>query len=147
MARLHDRVQCIRNSTHPDNQLMALIRDELDEKGVAFAQRFYGYLLHDADADFVVDLDDVYQCIGFRSKVGAKRAIVQHLRSEEQYRLSQDGRGPRNQDRILMTVQGFKHLCRVLDTRKSGLVYTYYMSMELAMMKYKYMQSVDWNAM
>jgi hypothetical protein len=58
-----------------DDDLMVLLKEELstDEQQL-FAQSFRAYLAHDAKKDFVVDLDDVYEWIGFQRQCQSRHS-------------------------------------------------------------------------
>lgn len=98
-----------------------------------FVNHFHMYLLAKQD-EFVIDLDDVYEWIGFTQKHHAKRALVRVLTENESYIITKgnddDGRGGHNKDVIMMTVRGFKKLCMSSGTEKGQEVREYYIAME-----------------
>ena len=59
-----------------------------------FVASFYCYLKHDYKNDFVIDLDDVWKCLGFQQKVKAKAVLEKHFVINKDYKLllSQPGK-------------------------------------------------------
>ena len=79
-----------------DNRLMSMLKEELStEEQQLFCASFHAYLNHDPKTDFVVDLDDVYEWLGFTTKGNAKRTVVTSLSLGEHYKSS-------NVDEILL---------------------------------------------
>ena len=134
----------------PDTELLELLREELDtEEQRMFLDGFTAYLSCDARRDFVVDLDDVYEWMGFTRKDHAKTKLTKTLVEGKDYTIinsqffapaiagaktdndaEADGRGGHNKERIMMTVHGFKRLCMAAGTEKAARVQQYYLTME-----------------
>ena len=53
-----------------------------------FIASFYCYLNHDYTNDFVIDLDNVWQWLGFGQKVNAKRVLEKNFTINKDYKLS-----------------------------------------------------------
>lgn len=63
-----------------------------------FIQSFYGYLNHDDENDFIVDLDDIYQWIGYSSKQKAKDLLVKEFHENIDYEIALNQMGKRKND-------------------------------------------------
>lgn len=63
------------------DELLALLRERLSsEEQLSFLESFYVYLTHDPVRDFVVDLEDVYEWVGFTRKDNAKRNSLHYCK-------------------------------------------------------------------
>ena len=91
-----------------------------------------------------MDLDDVYEWIGFSSKGNAKRALGKWLKEQEHYKIlllpaekqNIEARGGHNKETILMTTNGFKQLCMSSETEKASRIRSYYIKMEEVLFEY-----------
>ncbi len=124
-----------------DGRLLQLLREELSgPEQEMFVNSFHMYLNHNAKKEFVVDLDDVYDWLGFSTKGNAKRVLDKQLVDGQHFktlRIQADkqtgeaqGRGGTNKERVLMTVNGFKQFCMAANTDKAKLIREYYITME-----------------
>jgi phage anti-repressor protein len=123
-----------------------LMLDEVltpDEKAL-YAENFRAYLAYgDDDKSFVVDLDDVYQWMGFTRKDTAKSLIQKKLTQDVDYicvKHDVKSRGGHNKQQVLMNVDAFKRLCIMADTEKSKQVQMYYLKLEKIFNRYNKMQ-------
>jgi phage anti-repressor protein len=137
--------------TEEGDELHALLKSELTgAEQQLFVDGFHAYMTYDARTDFVVNLDNVYEWLGFTRRDNAKRLVHKHLaygvhfktdfsgaslllRSEEQ---TSDPRGGHNKEDVRMTVHGFKQLCMAANTDKSRRIRDYYIAMEEVMFEY-----------
>lgn len=123
-----------------------------------FISSFYCYLKYDKNNDFVVDLDNIWEWLGFQQKYHAKTVLEKHFKpdidykkfasevaeaksllldSQEQKNNSNNnknkqkkGSGGHNKETILLTIKCFKSLCLKSQTKKAGEIHEYYMKME-----------------
>ena len=109
-----------------------------DQKEI-FIQQFYGYLAYDEEKDFIVDLDKVYEWLGFTRKDHAKRLLVKHFTLDEDYKTllpprgeqnPEENRGGHNQEKILMTVATLKTMGMLAKTEQGKNFRKYYLAME-----------------
>jgi len=71
-----------------DDRLVAMLNVELTtEEQQLFAHSFNAYLSHDPKRDFVVDMEDVHEWIGFSTKGNAKKGVMKHLDEGVHYRV------------------------------------------------------------
>ena len=117
-----------------------------------FVQSFQNYLQYgDDDSKFVVNLDDIFDWMGFDKKGNATRLLTKKFKINEDYielvllkeekcssqcnnkqnlshpkveQLSQ--RGGHNKITIMMTVNCFKEFCIQANTSKAKVVRSYY---------------------
>lgn len=140
-----------------DDGLMARLEREFttEEQGL-FLQSFSAYLNHDP-SDFVIDLDDVWEWMGFADKGKAKRPLEKHFVEGKDFMSASSvgeantslggqtasaplvcktntGRGGQNRQRIMMSVRTFKKLCMKAATAKAPIVREYYLTMEEVLM-------------
>jgi hypothetical protein len=117
--------------------LAAFIDRELSGEDHAFAMQFAQFWQKsDLDKDFVIDLDDVHQLLGFSVKGSAKRTVVSILEKDLHYTVTagdSEGQGGHNKEVIRMTVQGFKRLCMSIKTEKATAVRASFMALQDAL--------------
>jgi hypothetical protein len=86
--------------------------------------------------DFVVDLDNVWNWLGFASKFVSLRTLEKHFKIDVDYKnidSSQEApksHGGHNKQTIMLTVRCFKSLCLKAQTKKASEIHEYYMKME-----------------
>ena len=131
------------SSTYNNNLL-----DKIKEKFCNFEQQlfissFYCYLNYDKNIDFVVNLDDVWEWLGFTQKVSAIRVLEKHFKLDIDYKTAlQFGKavfdmtetikqnGGQNKQTIMLTIKCFKSLCLKAQTKKATEIHEYYMKLE-----------------
>lgn len=122
--------------------LLKKIQKHLDtEEQDLFIQSFYGYLHCDQSKDYIIDLDNVWEWLGYGQKVKAKTLLENHFIENVDYKvqkLSQQGkqRGGHNKKQILLNVKCLKKLCLKSDTAKADKIHDYYVKMEEILMEH-----------
>jgi hypothetical protein len=107
-----------------DNGLMARLKQEFttEEQGL-FLQSFSAYLNH-GPTDFVIDLDDVYEWVGYTEKATAKKLLKKAFVDGKDFKsawfqnqaLLGTQNGGQNRQRIMMSVRTFKRFCMLAKT-------------------------------
>ena len=100
-----------------------------------FVSSFYCYLNYDKNMDFVVDLDNVWNWLGFQQKYNAIRMIEKYFKIDVDYKNvdpqeTLKSHGGHNKQIIMLTVRCFKSLCLKAKTKKASEIHEYYMKME-----------------
>ena len=100
-----------------------------------FVSSFYCYLNYDKNMDFVVDLDNVWNWLGFQQKYNAIRMIEKYFKIDVDYKNvdpqeTLKSHGGHNKQIIMLTVRCFKSLCLKAQTKKASEIHEYYMKME-----------------
>jgi hypothetical protein len=102
-----------------------------------FVSSFYCYLNYDKNMDFVVDLDNVWNWLGFQQKQHAKTMIEKNFKLDIDYKNLTNLDAPKvkmnggqNKQIIMLTVRCFKSLCLKAQTKKASEIHEYYMKME-----------------
>jgi phage anti-repressor protein len=102
-----------------------------------FISSFYCYLNYDDKHDFVIDLDNIWQWIGFGQKVNAKRVLEKNFIENTDYKIllcqlakQNEARGGHNKELIMLTINAFKRFCLKAGTKKSDEIHEYYIKME-----------------
>jgi phage anti-repressor protein len=122
-------------------KLLNKIKDNFsDKEQQLFIGSFYCYLNYDTKNEFVVDLDDVWQWIGFSKKYYANTVLNKHFIEKTDYinldtasavaRLDDEKWGGQNIKKIMMTIKCFKSLCLKAQTKKASEIHEYYLKME-----------------
>jgi hypothetical protein len=89
-----------------------------------FVSSFYCYLNYDKNMDFVVDLDNVWNWLGFQQKYNAIRMIEKYFKIDVDYKNvdpqeTLKSHGGHNKQIIMLTVRCFKSLCLKAQTKKA----------------------------
>ena len=112
-----------------------------------FLSSFYCYLKYDSQNDFVIDLDNVWQWLGFSSKFNAKRLLENKFKINIDYKLlitqtgeqsfaspigevKKDARGGHNKEKFMLNINTFKKLCLKVDTKKADEIHEYFIKLE-----------------
>ena len=122
--------------------------DSNDSQQQLFVESFKLYLNHNPDTEFIIDLDSVYEWIGFSRKDPAKRLLFDKFEENVHYKIffhrsvenSQQAIGSefrgRPSEQIMMTINCFKKFCLKADTKKADQVHDYYIKLENALHQY-----------
>ena len=115
--------------------LIDFLKNEMssDEQQL-FVQNFKSYLEHDSETEFVIDLDSVYEWIGFSTIENVKRLLIEKFEENKHYKLPQTIENQNKQ--ILLTINCFKKLCLKIDTKRTDEIHDYYIKLENASHKY-----------
>ena len=99
-----------------------------------FVTSFYCYLNCSKD-DFVIDLDDIWQWLGYSKKDKSKDLLEKYFKAETDYKIIFPDAGEytkagRPKEKILMTVKTFKKVCMKANTSKSNDIHDYFIKLE-----------------
>jgi phage anti-repressor protein len=127
-----------------NDDLVNLIREKMNtEEENLFVESFKTYLKYgDDDTAFIIDLDDIWEWVGFNTKGNAKRVILKNFEDTIDYKIllisvdKQYLHGGHNKETILLSVNTFKEFCILANTEKAKVVRKYYLKMENVMHKY-----------
>jgi len=103
-----------------------------------FLASFYCYLKYDYKNDFVIDLDNVWQWLGFGQKVNAKRVLEKNFVLNTDYKLllcqlaKQTGstKGGHNKETFMLNIKTFKLFCIKAETKKANEIHEYFIKLE-----------------
>lgn len=127
-----------------DNHLLQkLLTHCTEEEQQLFVQSFYMYLRYgEDDTAFVINLDDIWEWIGFGNKGNCKASLEKHFQEGIHYTVAllhpqkRKNEGGHNKETIMMTVDTFKDLCMRSNTERAKTVRGYYIKMEKIMHQY-----------
>lgn len=138
--------EIITHQTHAiDSELANLLQQEFsNEDQKQFVMNFQLYLIYGNDPTrFVVDLDNVWEWIGFSKKDKAKDVLKRNFEKDIDYvvqsllpHIRDHSFGGHNKETILMNVNTFKGLTMISNTEKGKQVRLYYSKMESIFFKY-----------
>ena len=105
-----------------------------------FINNYYMYNKYDKKNDYVVDLDDVYEEIGFINKGNAKRLLEKYFKIDIDYKVflrsEENLNGGKNKQQIMMNVVTFKKFCMRANTKEAEKIHDYYIDMEEIILEY-----------
>jgi hypothetical protein len=95
-------------------------------------------LKHDTRKDFVIDLDDVWEWLGFKQKVNAKTLLEKCFEIDKDYikslllqqKQTIHMKGGHNKEIIMLNVETFKRFCLKAGTKKADEIHEYYLKLE-----------------
>jgi phage anti-repressor protein len=104
-----------------------------------FIASFYCYLKHDYEKDFVIDLDNIWQWLGFGQKVNAKRVLEKNFIINKDYKLSlcqlakqtNSAKGGHNKEVFMLNINTFKKFCLKSETKKADEIHDYFIKLEI----------------
>ena len=113
-----------------------------EDEQLMFGDSFYLYLNYDCEADFVIDLEDVYKWVGYTRKDTAKDLLRKEFECGVNYVVKaapvQSGAGGsgKNKETILLNVDTFKEFCSLARTDQGKKIRKYYIKLEKINMDY-----------
>lgn len=123
------------------NRLLNKIKNNFNtEDHQLFLASFYSYLNFDSKKDFVIDLDNVWEWLGFSYKHKAKILLKRHFKIDLDYKhldnhnhdneSDKKQHGGHNKETIMLTISTFKHFCLKACTKKADEIHEYYIKLE-----------------
>lgn len=103
-----------------------------------FLSSFYCYLKYDSKNDYVIDLDNIWQWLGFSQKVNAKMLLEKQFTIEKDYKKSlllqqkqtNQTKGGHNKEIFMLNIETFKRFCLKAGTKKADEVHEYFIKLE-----------------
>lgn len=103
-----------------------------------FLSSFYCYLKYDFKKDFVIDLDNIWQWLGFSQKIRSKELLEKNFTINKDYKflLSQpgeqkkDNRGGHNKEKFMLNIETFKKFCLKAGTKRADEIHDYFIKLE-----------------
>ena len=142
--------------THNNNLLNKVKNTFNESEQQLFIASFYSYLNYHKTDDYIVDLDNIWQWLGFNQKFNAIRILEKNFEVEKDYKKSlsllgkqtnieinnkqnfaphlggakKTGSGGHNIQKYYLNVKTFKSLCLKAQTRKADEIHEYYIKLE-----------------
>jgi len=120
-----------------NNKLLNKIKETFtDTQQQLFVTSFYCYLNYNQTNDYVIDLDNIWQWLGFSQKARAKELLEKHFMIEIDYKISlcnlqeQVKHGGNNKETIMLTIKTFKLFCMKASTKKAHEIHEYFIKLE-----------------
>ena len=122
-----------------NNRFLTRIKETFTEtQQQLFVSSFYCYLNCHPTNDYVIDLDNVWQWLGFSQKSIAKRTLEKYFVIENDYKIllyrsveqTNEGRGGHNREQIMLNIKTFKMLCIKAATKKANEIHEYFIKLE-----------------
>ena len=121
-----------------NNKLLVKMKNTFTEsQQQLFVASFYCFLNYDSKKDFVVDLDNIWNWLGFSTKQKAKVLLEKNFTIDLDYKLlnlqvkqTTHTKGGHNKETFMLTIKTFKSFCLKAGTKKADEIHDYYMKME-----------------
>ena len=125
-------------SSDYNNKLLLKIQNTFSEfEQQLFVSSFYCYLKYNPINDFIIDLDNVWNWMGFTLKENAKRLLINNFVIDKDYKClsvfkeeQKKGSGGHNKKSIMLNVKTFKAFCLKAGTKKASEIHDYYIKLE-----------------
>ena len=103
-----------------------------------FLSSFYCYLKYDSKNDYIIDLDNIWQWLGFSQKVNAKMLLEKQFTIEKDYKKSlllqqkqtNQTKGGHNKEIFMLNIETFKRFCLKAGTKKADDIHDYFIKLE-----------------
>jgi len=122
--------------TH-NNNLLNKVKNTFNEtEQQLFIASFYSYLNYHKTDDYIVDLDNIWQWLGFSQKIKAKELLEKNFILNKDYKkplyleVKQKKNGGHNIQKYYLNVKTFKSLCLKAGTKKADEIHEYYIKLE-----------------
>ena len=120
------------------NRFLSKIKNNFTENEQhIFVASFYCFLNNNPKTDFVLDLDHIWEWLGFSQKYNAKNVLEKNFVLDKDYKIfapeasgAKTGRGGYNKIKICMNIKTFKSLCLKAGTKKADQIHEYYIKLE-----------------
>ena len=119
-----------------NNLLLKKLKDNFtDEEEKLFMINFYCYINCDIYKDFIIDVDNIWNWLGFNQKYALKRLLEKHFKNDKDYIIKNKDttiklNGGNNKQIIMITINCFERLCLKADTSKSNEIHNYYIKLK-----------------
>jgi phage anti-repressor protein len=118
-----------------NSKFLKKIKDEFTEtQHQLFISSFYCYINYNKNTDFVIDLDNIWEWLGFSHKKSAKRVLEKNFTVDKDYKSStgktNEGRGGCNKESITLNIKTFKLFCIKAETSKASEIHEYFVKLE-----------------
>ena len=127
-----------RLSSTYNNKLINAIKETFTEtQQKFFTSYFYCYLNYNQETDFVIDLDSIWEWLGFSQKSRATDLLEKKFILNKDYKhisnLDKEkgkGKGGHNKKTFMMTIKTFKLFCLKSGTEKADEICDYFIKMQ-----------------
>ena len=121
-----------------NSKLLSKIKEEFTEtQQQLFVASFYCYFNYDKKTDYVIDLDNIWEWLGFTQKVSAKRVLEKNFTLDIDYKnllyqvVKQDKtHGGNNKETFMLNIKTFKLFCIKSGTEKANEIHEYFIKLE-----------------
>ena len=122
-----------------NNKLLEKVKTNFTElEQQLFISSFYTYLNYDKTVDFIVDLDAIWQWLGFNKKFNAIRLLEHFFVLNKDYKklapplggARLGSYGGHNIQKFFLNIKTFKSLCLKAQTKKADEIHEYYIKLE-----------------
>ena len=121
-----------------NNQFLERIKTEFTEfQQQLFISFFYCSLNYNKTTDFVINLDNIWQWLGFSTKQNARILLEKNFTTKKDYIFKiknkdkkKEQRGGHNKETILLNIHTFKLLCIKAATSKANEIHEYFVKLE-----------------
>ncbi len=106
-----------------------------EEEQQIFIKNFFIYQKYNPLTDYVVELEKIYEWLGYSRHSDLKRVLLKHFKEDEDYKivfiqLDKNPLGGRPAEKIMMNVNCFKNLCLIAQTEEAKKIHKYYVKLE-----------------
>lgn len=137
IVRVIESTKITKLSNTYNNVLLNKIKEKFtDLEQQLFVSSFYCYLNNHQTNDFVIDLDNIWQWLGFSQKYHSKVSLEKHFKIDIDYKIlhqqlrEQVSHGGHNKETIMLNIKTFKLFCIKAATKKASEIHEYFVKLE-----------------
>ena len=126
--------------THNSNLLSKVKNTFTESEQQLFVASFYSYLNYHKTNDYIIDLDNIWQWLGFNKKYNATNCLEKYFKLHNDYKKTAPDasgavskvkkNGGHNIQKFYLNVKTFKSLCLKAGTKKADEIHEYYIKLE-----------------
>jgi len=118
-----------------------VIREFTSDEEKIFIEHFRIYLKYGYNSEqFVMNFDDIWEFLGFKQKIHAKRLLINKFKLNEDYISESD---KNDNETIMLKISTFKSLCMKANTEKAERIREYYVKFEKISIQYIELKSKE----
>ena len=138
-------------NTYQNKLLTKINANFTDNEQQLFVATFYSFLNYDSRTDFVIDLDDVWNWLGFSNKAHSKRLLKKQFIIDKDYKVrvifadekNKHVKGGHNKEIIMLNVDTFEKFCLKAGTTKADKIHDYYIRLQQTLLEVIHEESTE----
>jgi phage anti-repressor protein len=120
-------------SLNIQTKMINILNEEFSEEEQQwYIANLYIYMHYHPTNDYPINLEDIFQMIGFANKGNAKRTLDNNFTKNEDYTITilPSEKGQIAREEIMLNIDTFKNLCMLAKTKKGKKIRKYYVKLE-----------------
>lgn len=124
-------------SLNMQSKMITILNKEFTESQQQwYIANLYMYMNYDSTNDYPINLEHIFEMIGFANKGNAMKTIKHNFTVNEDYKIAlvhtekRKNEGGANKEDVMLNIDTFKNLCMLAKTDKGKKIRSYYVKLE-----------------